>query len=81
MPSFGQGGRRKRKKKGTPTFPSKDTAQQMHQPLPCIYSWPELSLVAIIAAMEAGKSSLGPAVKCPANIEDSITEEEGKNEY
>lgn len=76
MSLFGQGERRKRKKKGTPTSPFKDTAQQMHQPFPCIYSWPELSLVAITAAMEAGKSSLGPA-----NIEDSITEEEEKNKY
>lgn len=31
--------------------------------------------------MAAGKSSLGPAAKCPANIEGSMTEEEGENGY
>lgn len=31
--------------------------------------------------MAADKWSLGPAAKGPANTEDSMSEEEGKNDY
>lgn len=69
MSSFRPVGRRRGEKKGTLHLSSADGHCSADAPTTSMYElFTGTSLVVIIAAMETGNWSLGPAAKCPANI-------------